>query len=499
MSLTCLTGQMVNTRSGSGVDQPPVQRQRRGNNQQPNNMSGGNNQNNGPPPPPPAGMEQFLAAQTQLLTQMANAMANLQAQANQAPVPQPPQRDRHRDFMSHRPPTFSHSPDPLHADDWLKTIDKMLNIAQCTDREKVLYASGRLEGTAADWWDAYTAAHVDQNTITWDEFRTQFREHHIPEGLMKLKRQEFLALKQGGMSVSEYRDKFIQLSRYASADVATDGQKQDYFRLGLLAPIRYQLLVHRFDSFQKLVDNAIAVENARKEMGEQKRKFESQGQSSNSRPRFGPPQGNQYRTGGQNVNFGQNQYQYQRPAQQYQQNQQLAQRSTPQQNRQNTPAGTPVRNNNPAPSGGNACFKCGQLGHFAHACPNRNNQGTPGQSSNSGQRQTPQQQQPQQQQQPRNNNQTPQGNRGQQNYVHGRVNHVAAESTQEAQDVVFGMFLINSAPASVLFDSGATHSFISAQFVAKHSIPLCTMPRTMLVNSPGGNMKAMYRCFGIRI
>ena len=80
----------------------------------------------------------------------------------------------------------------------------MLNIAQCTDREKVLYASERLEGTAADWWDAYTAALVDTDTITWQEFRTQFREHHIPKGLMKLKRQKFLALKQGGMSVSEY-------------------------------------------------------------------------------------------------------------------------------------------------------------------------------------------------------------------------------------------------------------------------------------------------------
>src|SRR6185312_5587917 len=190
----------------------------------------------------------------------------------------------------------------------------------------------------------------------------------------------------------------------------------------------------------------------------------------NSRPRFGPLQGNQYRTGGQNVNFGQNQYQYQRPAQQYQQNQQSAQRATPQQNRQNTPIGTPARNNNPASFGGNACFKCGEQGHFAHACPKRNVQGTPGQNNNSGQRQTPQQPQ---QQQPRNNNQTPQDNRGQQNYVHGRVNHVAVESTQEALDVVFGMFLVNSAPALVLFDSGATHSFISAQFVAKHSIPLC--------------------------
>jgi len=37
-----------------------------------------------PPPPPPAGMEQFLAAQTQLLTNMAQTMANMQAQMNQA-------------------------------------------------------------------------------------------------------------------------------------------------------------------------------------------------------------------------------------------------------------------------------------------------------------------------------------------------------------------------------------------------------------------------------
>jgi hypothetical protein len=102
--------------------------------------------------------------------------------------------------------------------------------------------------------------------------------------------------------------------------VAEDEQKQDQFWLGLNAPIKYHLLVHTFDSFQKLVDNAITVENAHKEMGEQKRKFESHGLSSNSLPHFGPPQGNQFCSGGQNVNFGQNQYQC--PAQQRQQNQQ---------------------------------------------------------------------------------------------------------------------------------------------------------------------------------
>jgi hypothetical protein len=53
-----------------------------------------------------------------------------------APPPAPP-RDKHREFMSHKPPTFASSPDPLHADDWLKLVEKMLNIAQCSIREKV--------------------------------------------------------------------------------------------------------------------------------------------------------------------------------------------------------------------------------------------------------------------------------------------------------------------------------------------------------------------------
>jgi hypothetical protein len=128
------------------------------------------------------------------------------------PPPAAPPRDMHREFLSHKPPTFSNSADPLQAYDWLKSVDKMLNIAQCSDREKVLYASGCIISPAADWWDAYCTAHAAVNTITWAEFSTQFRNYHIPAGLMKIKWKEFPSLKLGGMSVSKYRDKFIQLS-----------------------------------------------------------------------------------------------------------------------------------------------------------------------------------------------------------------------------------------------------------------------------------------------
>jgi hypothetical protein len=93
--------------------------------------------------------------------------------------------------MSHHPPTYSHSVDPLDADEWLKTINNKLNITQCNDREKVLYASGCLEGVAVDWWDAYTVAHAATDTITWQEFQEAFHTHHIPTGIIKLKQKSF--------------------------------------------------------------------------------------------------------------------------------------------------------------------------------------------------------------------------------------------------------------------------------------------------------------------
>jgi hypothetical protein len=158
----------------------------------------------------------------------------------QAPLPPPPPvppRDKHREFMSHKPQTFASSPDPLHADDWLKSVEKMLIIAHCSDREKVLYASGRLTGPVADWWDSYTTAHDTADTITWAEFATQFRNYYIPVGLIKIKKKEFLSLKQGSMSVSEYRDRFIQLSRYAPDEVAEDERKQEHFIEGLNGPM----------------------------------------------------------------------------------------------------------------------------------------------------------------------------------------------------------------------------------------------------------------------
>jgi hypothetical protein len=86
-----------------------------------------------------------------------------------------------------------------------------------------------------------------------------------------MKTRECLSLKQGGMSMSEYRDKFIQLSRYAPAEVADDEKKQELF-LGLVGPLQYQLMSHTFPSLHRLLDKAISLEHKHVELDKMKRK-----------------------------------------------------------------------------------------------------------------------------------------------------------------------------------------------------------------------------------
>jgi hypothetical protein len=64
---------------------------------------------------------------------------------------------------------------------------------------------------------------------------------------------------------------------------------------------------------------------------------------------------------------------------------------------------------------------------------------------------------------------------------------------------VYGMFLVNSIPASVLFDSGASHSFITESFVEKHNIPKYPLKKMLHISSPGGDMKATHSCLHVNI
>src|SRR5207244_3577611 len=86
-----------------------------------------------------------------------------------------------------------------------------------------------------------------------------FRAHHIPSSVMKIKLRELMVLRQGSRSVREYVQILNKLSRYAPNHVDTDAKKRECFLEGM-SPKLQSRLGHRFEDFNQLVDDAIAME-----------------------------------------------------------------------------------------------------------------------------------------------------------------------------------------------------------------------------------------------
>jgi hypothetical protein len=84
------------------------------------------------------------------------------------------------------------------------------------------------------------------------------------------------------------------------------------------------------------------------------------------------------------------------------------------------------------------------------------------------------------------------GNRSQPRYNHGRLNHLEAEAVQENPGMTVGMFPVDSHITEVLFDTGATHSFITASWVEAHNLPITTM-------SAGCRIRADSICLNVSV
>ncbi|WVZ63752.1 hypothetical protein U9M48_013360 [Paspalum notatum var. saurae] len=100
-----------------------------------------------------------------------------------------------------------------------------------------------------------------------------------------MKKKEFLSLKQGSMTVTEYRDKFLQLARYAPTEVAKDSDKKEHFMEGLRDTLQLQLMNGNFNNFNHLVDRAMLIEQKSREIEDRKRKFTPTSTNGNLCPR----------------------------------------------------------------------------------------------------------------------------------------------------------------------------------------------------------------------
>ena len=145
-----------------------------------------------------------------------------------------PQSATYLDFFGTQPPLFNRTEEPLDADAWIKTIESKFDLLTLPfEANKAHFAAQQLRGSARLWWDHYNGMLLADHVVTWDEFKTAFRAHHIPEGLMDRKLNEFLALTQGTRTVMQYAQAFNHLCQYGGYHVDIDAKKRDRFRRGL--------------------------------------------------------------------------------------------------------------------------------------------------------------------------------------------------------------------------------------------------------------------------
>jgi predicted PolB exonuclease-like 3'-5' exonuclease len=162
-----------------------------------------------------------------------------------------------------QPPLFTKAEDSLDADVWLRVMESKfpLLMGDCPDDTKARFTAQQLHGPARTWWDHFRAMLPTGHEVSWEEFKTAFRGHHIPAGILDRKLNEFLALIQGTRMVLQYVEAFKDLCQYAGYHADSDEKKRDRFQRGLNTKLRERLNTVRADSFNELANLAISQED----------------------------------------------------------------------------------------------------------------------------------------------------------------------------------------------------------------------------------------------
>ncbi|KAK1697276.1 hypothetical protein QYE76_013973 [Lolium multiflorum] len=145
------------------------------------------------------------------------------------------------DFQNARPLPFTSAPEPMDAEDWLMDMERKLKTVGCNDEEKIRYTTYLLSGPAASWWENLVAVHPPDKVFTWEEFKKKFRDAHVPDSVVELKKREFEELRQNTAPIMQYVRDFNRLSRYAPEEVDTEEKRKKRFMKGMNPYMKMQL------------------------------------------------------------------------------------------------------------------------------------------------------------------------------------------------------------------------------------------------------------------
>nr|POE76777.1 hypothetical protein CFP56_43543 [Quercus suber] len=169
-----------------------------------------------------------------------------------------------REFHKQNPSTFDGELDPMAAENWLLKTEKLLRALECTDAQKVVYATFALQGPAERWWlgtEQFLRMELGGDTpITWEKFKEVFNRTYFLGVVRDHKAREFSDLVQRAMTVEEYAAKFVELSHFAPYLIPDESNKVKMFREGLNDRICPLIIASGVDTFTEAMKRAINLE-----------------------------------------------------------------------------------------------------------------------------------------------------------------------------------------------------------------------------------------------
>ena len=397
---------------------------------------------------------------------------------------------------------------------WIRKVEKTMIQISIPEGLRVNCASQLLSDRAMTWWETVQLRRATE-TLTWSDFKTEFENQFYSKYHRKVKEQEFLALRQGDMSVLEYERRFHDLSLFAPHYVPTEEHMIEKLRDGLRQDLRQGLIALRFKSVRELIEAAQALEAC---IGESQVGYQSISKKRDGDYFSGRPPHPKKGKSGVFEQHGKKGSLILPPHQQSSGRMMAGQSHS----RANSSTGTGDRRGVDYPfcvkcgqkhpgdcsvSPGRCfvcrgeghrwrncqylsqgCHYCGGKGHYKRDCPKRNT----GQVQSHRQPSQSHQQSVTVNRPVRSSQSGANSSRGkpraQNDRTPGRVFHLTQEEARAASDVVAGTLLLNDFNMHVLFDPGATHSFIAKRSVTKLRKEVEIVEKGFVIGTPMGNM-----------